>query len=262
MDLMQRISSLGSYLLRAKDHQRVHSPFVFDFAREVLYNKRDFQSYIQIEKRRHQLIRDLSQIEVTDLGAGSGKWTSNKRRVSEIAATSLKRKKYAQLLFRVARYFEPKNTLEFGTSLGITTAYLSTGYPSGKVYTIEGCPNIAAVAGESFSKLGLNNIVQHTGHFDEVLPNLLPQLPELDLVFIDGNHRLEPTLRYFEQTLPKANNDTVFIFDDIHWSPDMEEAWYRIKEHPRVKLSIDIYEMGFVFIREEQKEKEHFTLRF
>jgi predicted O-methyltransferase YrrM len=262
MDLIQRISSYSKYLLNAKDHQRIHSPFVFDFAREVLYNRYDYRSYLSIEKRRQELIRDSTQIDVTDLGAGSGKWNSSLRSVAQIGSTSLKRKKYAQLLYRISRHFKPENTLEFGTSLGITTAYISTGHPDGQVYTVEGCPNIAAIAGETFRQLNLQNIHQYVGHFDEILPDLLPVLPKLDLVFIDGNHRLEPTLRYFEQTLPLAGNDTIFIFDDIHWSADMEEAWFRIKEHPKVKISIDIYEMGFVFIRAEQKEKEHFTLKF
>jgi predicted O-methyltransferase YrrM len=260
MDVMQRVSSLSRYLWRAQSHQRIHSPFVFDFCKEVLYRKDDFRHYLEIEKRRHQLVRDSSTIQVTDFGAGG--WKSKERRVSDIAHTSLKRKKYAQLLFRIARYYQPSVTLELGTSLGITTAYIGSGYPGGQVFTVEGCPNIAAIAQSTFDQLQLRNIKPFIGNFDDILDDVLQQAGTLGLVFIDGNHILEPTLRYFETTLEQSVNDTIFIFDDIHWSHEMEEAWYRIQQHPRVTLSIDLYEMGIVFIRKELKEKEHFTIRF
>ncbi|MBK9599269.1 MAG: hypothetical protein IPO60_13350 [Flavobacteriales bacterium] len=50
--------------------------------------------------------------------------------------------------------------------------------------------------------------------------------------FIDGHHAAEPTLDYFDQCLAKAHNDTVFIFDDIHWSTGMEEACC-VSRHPK-----------------------------
>ncbi|WZL88411.1 class I SAM-dependent methyltransferase [Salinimicrobium sp. 3283s] len=81
-----------------------------------------------------------------------------------------------------------------------------------------------------------------------------------DLLFIDGNHQKEATLSYFEKLLPTVHNDSVMIFDDIHWSKGMEEAWEEIKAHPKVKVSIDTFQWGLVFFRREQ-EKEHFVIR-
>ena len=81
-----------------------------------------------------------------------------------------------------------------------------------------------------------------------------------DLIFIDGNHRKEPTLSYFEKLLPLVHNDSVMILDDIHWSKEMEEAWEEIKKHPSVKVTIDTFFQGFVFFRREQV-KEHFVIR-
>ena len=48
--------------------------------------------------------------------------------------------------------------------------------------------------------------------------------------------------------------------DDIHWSQDMEEAWEIIKKQKSVKVTIDTFQWGMVFFREEQ-EKEHFIIR-
>ncbi|MFD2517962.1 O-methyltransferase [Salinimicrobium flavum] len=83
---------------------------------------------------------------------------------------------------------------------------------------------------------------------------------QYSLLYIDGNHRKEATLRYFEKLLPTVHNDTVMIFDDIHWSAGMEEAWEEIKKHPSVTVTIDTFFWGLVFFRQEQ-EKEHFVIR-
>lgn len=241
----------------------MHSPFVFNLLKDVFYQEQDLSPDIQkIEKRRSELLRDHHSISVTDLGAGAGKWGTSERKISDIAHNSLKRKKYAQLIHRIVHHFQPQTILEFGTSLGVTTAYIGQGYPDGQVVTIEGCPNIAQVARETFRKTDTKNIRSYTGNFDDVLPEVLMNHPVLDIVFIDGNHSYAPTIRYFEQTLPHASNHTIFIFDDIHWSEEMEKAWHEIQKHPKVTISIDIYEMGFVFIRNENKAPEHFTIKY
>ena len=80
------------------------------------------------------------------------------------------------------------------------------------------------------------------------------------LIYFDGNHRKQPTLDYFEALLPTITNDTVWIFDDIHWSKEMEEAWKIIQKHPKVTVTIDTFQWGFVFFRREQP-KEHFIIR-
>jgi hypothetical protein len=81
-----------------------------------------------------------------------------------------------------------------------------------------------------------------------------------NLIYFDGNHSKKATLDYFELLLPTITNDSVWIFDDIHWSKDMEEAWEIIKNHPKVKVTIDIFQWGIVFFRTQQ-EKEHFVIR-
>jgi predicted O-methyltransferase YrrM len=80
------------------------------------------------------------------------------------------------------------------------------------------------------------------------------------LIYFDGNHSKEATLEYFELLLPTINNETVWIFDDIHWSPAMEAAWEVIKNHPKVTVTIDTFQWGIVFFRTEQP-KEHFVIR-
>ena len=240
----------------------IHSPFVFDFVKQVLNDKKEYSAYKPIENIRRELLRDNSSIEVEDFGAGSAVIKTNTRVVSKVAASSLKPRKYAQLLFRIVQYYKPGTIVELGTSFGTTTAYLASGNPGANVYTLEGATEIAAIARKNFDKCGLKNIHLSPGNFDKTLPQLLATIAKPDLVYIDGNHRREPTLWYFEQFLQHAHPSTIFIFDDIHWSKDMEAAWITICSHPQVTLSIDLFFIGLVFINPDFKVKQEFQIRY
>ncbi len=240
----------------------VHSPFVFDFIKFALQDKRSFYCYAVIETLRDGLRESNLMIEVEDFGAGSAVLKSNRRVVKAMARSSLKPKKYAQLLFRMVNYYQPATILELGTSFGVTTAYLASGNHLARVYTCEGATAIANMAQQHFANLGLKNITLLQGSFERTLPPLLQALNNIDFAFIDGNHRQEPTLEYFERLLPKMSPRSIIVFDDIHWSPGMEAAWKTIQQHPAVLLTVDLFFIGIVFINPDFKIKQHFTVRF
>ncbi len=256
------ISEYIYYTLSSLNKYRIHSPFVFKLVTEVFEKEVQYSEYESIEKIRDTLKEDDTVLEVIDLGAGSRSMKSSKRKISTIAKKSVKKEKYGHLLFMLTRYFKASSILELGTSLGITTSYLATAQPNSKVITIEGSESIAGVAAETFRKLGLGNIQLVVGNFDTVLKEVCNDQQQFDIIFIDGNHREIPTIEYFKTVLPYTHNDTVLIFDDIHWSEEMQEAWEFIKNHPQVKLTIDIFEMGIVFLRKENREKEHMRIRY
>jgi predicted O-methyltransferase YrrM len=239
-----------------------HSPFVFDFITHVLRDKKQYGCYKEIEAVRKALKTDPVIIEVEDFGAGSAIIKSNKRVVKDIANSSLKSRKFAQLLYRMVQHYKPENILELGTSFGITTAYLALGNTAAKVYTCEGAKNIATIAQNNFKQLGINNVTLVTGDFAKTLPSIFSTLNTIDFAFIDGNHRKEPTLQYFEQLLAHSNNATILVFDDIHWSREMEAAWSAIQQHPSVTLTIDLFFIGVVCINNDIKVKQHFTIAY
>jgi predicted O-methyltransferase YrrM len=240
----------------------IHSPFVFDFVQHVLNDKRSFYAYSQIEYLREQLMKDETVIEVQDLGAGSAISNTKNRTVSDIAKYAAKNKKIARLLFRIADYYQPETMIELGTSLGISSSYLAAACRNAKLFTIEGSASIAEVARKNFQSLGLTNIQLITGNFDNMLSGILQETGKTDLAFIDGNHRKEPTIKYFSQLLDHSSPSSIFIFDDIHWSEEMEQAWEIIKQHNRTTLTIDLFFIGLVFFREDFKTKQHFVIRF
>lgn len=240
----------------------IHSPFVYDFTRNVLNDKNEYPCYKTIELVRNELLHDRAIIEVDDFGAGSAVIKKNSRAVNNIAASSLKPRKYAQLLFRMVNYYKPKNIIELGTSFGITTAYLASGNQAAAVFTLEGASVIAGIAKRNFEKLRLDNVSLMQGNFEETLPSLLLSVKNTDFVFIDGNHRREPTLAYFNQLVSFSTNSTISILDDIHWSKEMEEAWNQVKQHPAVTLTIDLFFIGIVCINTNIKTRQHFVIRF
>lgn len=260
----QLIKKYIQYYLTASNSKGhgVHSPFVFNLITAVLNDDRDFYCYAAIENLRNRLILDDTLLTLEDFGAGSRLATHHQRKISFIAASSLKPKKFSRLFFRLVNYYQPTTILELGTSLGITTAYMASAKSDANVITMEGAKAVAVVARNNFNILGLNNIQLVEGNFDDTLPQVLSRLQVVDFAFVDGNHRKEPTLNYFNQLLEKANDNSVLIFDDIHWSKEMEEAWAEIQSHPAVTLTVDLFFIGLVFFRKEQKAKQHFVIRF
>jgi len=145
--------------------------------------------------------------------------------------------------------------------MGTTSAYLASA-SNALVTTMEGSTNIAAIANKNFSLLGLQNIDIIKGDFNNTLTEYLSSNKKIDFVFLDGNHRKVPTLKYFEEILLNTNEETIFVFDDIHWSSEMEEAWDIVKKHNQVTLTIDLFFIGIALLGKNFKEKQHFAIRF
>nr|WP_294782543.1 class I SAM-dependent methyltransferase [uncultured Flavobacterium sp.] len=262
--MLFQIKSYLKFLWNSKNEHAVHSPFVFNLLTKCFYDKKRKPEYRILENYRKSLLKNKNFIEVTDFGAGSKVFNSNRRQISKIARTAGISSKRAALLFRVTHYFQPETILEIGTSLGLATAALALGNSKAKVITLEGCPNTANVAKNQLNEFDCNNVNPIVTEFENYLQDLNLRLKteteNFDLIYFDGNHSKKATLAYFELLLPTIDNDSVWIFDDIHWSEEMEEAWEIIKKHPKVKVTIDTFQWGFVFFRREQ-EKEHFIIR-
>lgn len=256
---MYQIISYLKFLFRSTNQHGVHSPFVYGLVTRCFYDKRTYSGYELISRYRKTLLKNTSSIEVKDFGAGSRVFRSTQRRVSDIARTAGISKKRARLLNRLVRYLRIENALEIGTSVGIGSVAMAA-ENTVRVTTLEGCPATAEVARENFNAFGFERIVLKVGEFKELLndPDILGS--SYDLIYFDGNHQKQASIDYFEKLLPLSHNDSVFIFDDIHWSPEMTEAWEYIKAHPSVKVSIDTFFWGLVFFRKEQ-EKQHFVIR-
>ncbi len=253
MSKIHRVKSYLSYWLNAVNEHSLQAPFIYDLYKKVL--KKPITED-PINEVRNRLINSKHQVTVNGFGAGSQVSNGAMRNVADIAKYGITKHKHAQLLARLIAYLESKHILELGTSLGVNTLYLSKNAEC-LVTTIEGEESLMNIAESVFEAQGRNNINTHCGDIDKLLPEIIQQGSKLDFVFFDANHTKEATLNYFSQCIKKKHDQTCFVFDDIHWSKGMEEAWDRIKSHYEVTLSIDIYQMGIVFFNPEIRKQDY-----
>ena len=251
-----------NYRFTAYNEHDVHSPFVYDFYMELIKNENPFKDFEGLNLIRSQLLIDATELNVTDFGAGSKKLNSNARKIKDITKNGIAQKKQAEFFYRLINKFKPKTIVELGTSVGLTTLYLAKPIKKNTVYTIEGCPEIYKFANQIILKNKAKNIININGNFNNEFPKLLKEIENLDLLYVDGNHSYEATMMYFKLALTNKNTQSVFVFDDINWSNDMQKAWKEICLNKEVKLSLDFFHFGIIFFRTEQKEKEHFVLKF
>ncbi len=246
---------------RHKYGHGIHSPFVFDFIVNVLNKKVTNNDFKDIEILRKELKSNKSLINVTDLGAGSKKSKSNYRKIKDIAKYSVESRKNAELIYKICNYYNCKNVLELGTSLGITSCYIAmSNKKSINLTTIEGCKNIASIAQDNFNKLSVDNIKLIVNNFDYELNNQVKN-NNFDLIYFDGNHKYKATIFYFNTALKYSKSNSIFIFDDIYWSPEMTKAWNEIKSNDKVKVSIDLFNLGIIFFK-DGLSKQDFVIRY
>ncbi len=243
------IWSFIRYFIFAR-HRRghgIHSPFVFNLVSKVFRNKTDPAIVFNIESIRKELLSSPASVCVNDLGAGPERVKTNIRKVSDIARYSSVPRKYGILLSNLSAEFGKPAILELGTSLGISAMYMASSATDITVHTIEGCSATAAIASANFLKAGIDNIKIYNEPFDKVVPRLKNEMPSPGLVFIDGNHRKEPVVRYCREIARFTGDQTVIVIDDIHMSEEMESAWKEVMKMEKVTLAIDIFRMGLLF---------------
>ncbi len=227
----------------------------------VLYDSREYEEYNIIERIREANENSGEKIPIVEAGAGSNYFSSQQRKIGDIARISAVNRKFGQLLFRLVKYYKQPNIIELGTSLGISTLYLARGNSSASVRTIEANENLANRAKNNFERAQANNIEQFKGLFKDILPGIIETLQGDLFVFIDGHHNEKATLSYFNLILQKATENSIFVFDDINWSDGMRNAWNKIYSDARVTLSVDLFFMGIIFFK-KGIIKQNFKINF
>lgn len=247
------------YILRAhyrKGHW-VHSPFTFHTLNYVIFERTPYYSFNIIESLRQQLLHDNTTLTLQPLGTSQAKTTTIARELKN----STKSPRQAQLLQRLCASNQSHYIIELGTNLGLSTAYLASNNSNSQVYTLEGQPQLCQIAQQNFKQLHLNNIQIIEGNINNTLPTLIQQIPQIDLLFIDANHQYQATINYYKLAKSKVHKNTIIIFDDIHWSEGMQQAWNEIRQDPDIRLAIDIFHMGIVWFNTDIP-KQHYIVAF
>jgi len=250
-----RLGAWWRYIRRAKTRYGLHSPFVYALTDKCLYDKQKYPAYDRLKAYRRMLRKDPTPLPPGNWGAGTS--APGGMRVKDLARRAASPLKQAKLWYRLARYSDARRVLELGTHLGMGTLAWSLG-TRGEVVSVEGDPARADYARKKLKEFGITNARIVHDSFDRFLEN---DRGPWDIVFIDGDHTYEATLRYFRRLKESAGPDTLLIFHDIHWSPEMERAWTEIVADPDMHVTVDLFCCGLVWKRPRQY-KEHFIIRF
>lgn len=253
-----QVKTYLNYWLDSVNEHSLHSPFLYDLYTNVITV--DPAPDLEIEKLRFDLLKTHREINVQDLGAKSKHFTDTRRKISDIAETSLSNVRFSSLYHRLAEYAEAKIIVELGTSFGLNTLYLAK-KKGVKVYTFEGSENIAEVAEDTFRFAAVKNIELIKGNINSTLYSTLSRIPKIDFAFIDANHQYEATKKYFEELLMKVHHKSVMVIDDIHGNPGMSKAWKEIGQHDLVHTTLDLYRCGILFF-DPSLTKQHVVLQF
>ncbi len=229
------------FLFSSTNQHGVHSPFVYDLITKCFYQKTNPTKVHLIEISKQWLNKNSKQkFSYTDI------------------FFNLKTKKN-NLLIRLLEYFKPQAILEIGTSVGLGAVTLCVGNPEARINTLEEYTNTSLVAQDLFQKLNLKNIKLTIGNFNETLPPILTK-NQFDIIHFNEIHKKEQFLDCFNLCLQSIHNNSIFIFNNINNSPEIQQVWLTIIDHPKVSISIDTFFYGMVFFRKEQ-QKQHFSIR-
>ncbi len=253
---MNLIFEFIQYQWLAQNRHGIHSPFVYDLSDKCFKIKREKADEILLKDYESKLKSDKTKIQIQDFGVGSRKM-GTERRINHIYKNSSSKGKYGKLLYRLNRYFQFKNVLEFGTSLGIGTLNLHLGNPKSKIISVEACPETHRFTSSQLRPFPNIQLINQT--FEHFLNESQNQI--FDFVFIDGHHDGDALLHYLEKLKPITHPETIILLDDIRWSHSMFDAWNKIKEDKNYNLTIDLFRMGLISKRPQQ-QKEHFILKF
>jgi hypothetical protein len=139
--------------------------------------------------------------------------------------------KYHLLLYRLVKYFHSQNILLTNNSEDMRSACLLAN------------PNA--------------NIISASADLSSFEQSTSP-----DLVFFGNADTKASLLSDFRASLQHANENSIFIIEGIYRNKQMNEAWMEIMQHPRVRLTIDVFQLGICFFRKDKIAKEDFVLRY
>ena len=220
------IFSWLKYMMQRKSEYKIHSPFVYDFMRKVLNDSGSNRDYETI----YRIARLL-----------------DKKRIN------YNLRKQSRLLYRLVRYFEPESVVSFGRLSALNTTALALGNMQTKVYLEESDDFL-----ETLNSMGVVNVnlIQPSEFDSEHFKRL-----NTGFVFFSRDSFEEDTWDYLADCLNHKTVDSVFVFEGIHHTKDMEEAWEEIKANEDVSVTFDLYCIGMVFFR-EGIEKQDFVLKY
>lgn len=172
--------------------------------------------------------------------------------IESIVNADFNNKKFNRLLFRITDYYQPKSILLIDEALGITTCYIALANTSATVYSHFLHTEKDKKAKEVVTKCKADNC-----HF----VTSIDEKKQYDFVYVDAQTETQLST-VLNQILPITHQQSFIIINNIHRSEELEAQWLHLQTNSAVTLTIDLFQIGLVFFRPENKIAQHFTIRF
>lgn len=218
------------------------------------------QLFKKLDQFRSDLYADNRKISFEEIGS------TTEMTVAEVVRRAASPEIWAQFFYRLSQTSKIKNVLEIGANLGVSGQYFIKaleGKKNTKFITLEGVKGLCEIASTRFDRLSDQDDFEVVhGLYDKSLINIVKSNISFDLVFIDGNHRYEATLKYFELLKNNLSDSALVIFDDIHWSSGMRRAWQEICSQKGIVFSINFFKLGIIVFDPKQSKPtdDHYQL--
>ena len=214
----------------------------------------------KLNQFRLDLINDKRKISFEEIG------NKSIMTVAEVAGRAASPEIWTHFFYRLSKASRIKNILEIGTNLGISGQYFIKaleGKKNTKFISMEGVKGLCEIASTRFDLISDQNHFEVVhGLYDKSLKNIVISNIYFDLVFIDGNHRYEATLKYFELLKNNLSDNAIVVLDDIHWSSGMRRAWREICTQKGIVFSINFFKLGLIIFDSKQSKPtdDHYQL--
>lgn len=104
---------------------------------------------------------------------------------------------------------------------------------------------------KSIIEIGSHNLSEKSMIYHHDFQNIKRGL--IDFIYIQKS-----TTETLNKALKHMHNDSVLVLNNIHQT---NKEWKFLQNHSKVNVSINLFYIGLIFLREQQKE-QHFTIRF
>ena len=252
-------NSVKEIKMRFKTGEQIVSSFLK--AQSQSFTTEEKQSLEELDHYRDELSNRQDFVDFSLFGI------SEKQQVFDVYKRAASKLKWCYFFYFLSRGNEKKNILEIGTNLGVSGQYFIGALSDNKVegahfVTFEGVSDLCAIANKRFSKVAEKSICNYRiveGLYENTLNEVENIGIKYDILFIDGNHKYQPTIAYYEYLLKHTKNNVIFIFDDINWSDEMKKAWQYILKSD-YSYSIDFFKVGLIIIEKENYQRKNYNL--
>ncbi|MDR0795506.1 MAG: hypothetical protein LBE79_05540 [Tannerella sp.] len=228
----------------------VHSPFVFDFITFVIEEKYAYYAYRDISRVKLQMIQNNRFVSYR------GKKVSTENSLRRFGISTQE----GEFLFRLTNYLQPRKILSTGSSMGLTSLYLTRYSSNVQCITLENEPGFAQVASQVLNREANQALHILTGNYPETIRDAIVQLQQIDCLYIGKDVSIQDWAIIFEQCLPFIHDTFFCVMAGIRSSHEKLYYWKQFLQHPRITVVIDMFDLGLLFFQPKLHKRVYQTI--